>query len=191
MVHHLDSVARKQISDFYSQQLSPGVKVLDLMSSWESHVSKELTDIKMTGLGMNRSELAENTRLNHSLVHDLNKKPVFPFATETFDFVICTASIEYLINPLAVFSEVKRVLKTGGKFIVTFSNRWFPTKAIRLWSDIHEFERIGLVLEYFRLTHWSKTINTYSCRGLSRPEDDPYYEQTDLSDPVYAVWAEK
>ena len=191
MVHHLDSVARQQISDIYSQLLTSGTQLLDLMSSWESHLPDSLNDIHVTGLGMNPSEMAANPKLDRFIIHDLNQEDSLPFKKHTFDYVICTASVEYLINPVNVFYVVKRILKPGGKFVVMFSNRWFPAKAIMLWSEIHEFERIALVSEYFRLSDWSDAINTYSCRGLTRPENDVYYKQTQLSDPVFAVWVQK
>ena len=107
-----------------------------------------------------------------------------------FDGVMCTVSVEYLTRPMAVFSEVARVLRPGGRFVVTFSNRWFPPKAIRVWQELHEFERMGLVLEYFLQSGGFGGLNTLSNRGLPRPTDDKYYPQIRLSDPVYAVWGE-
>jgi hypothetical protein len=191
MVHHLDANARNIISRLYVEMILPGARVLDLMSSWESHLPVSLKGIYLSGLGMNASELQANPLLADYIVHDLNIDPAVPFQDETFDTVICTASVEYLINPVAVFGEIKRVLKPGGHLIVSFSNRWFPTKAIMLWSELHEFERLGLVIEYFRKSGWSGSINSFSYRGLKRPEDDPYYAKIDLSDPVYAVWSQK
>ncbi|MCW8964274.1 MAG: methyltransferase domain-containing protein [Gammaproteobacteria bacterium] len=191
LVHHLDVVARNTISEIYAGLLSPGDHVLDLMASWESHVSGTLDDIQLTGLGMNAAELDANPVMDGHVIQDLNKNPVLPFDSETFDAVICTASVEYLVRPLDVFQQVQRILKPGGKFILTFSNRWFPTKTIGLWPEMHEFERLGLVLQYFRQTHWTNAINTLSSRGMQRPEDDPYYAQARYSDPVYAVWSHK
>jgi len=114
-----------------------------------------------------------------------------PFESNTFDAVVNTASVEYLTDPLAVFSEVSRVLRPDGYFIVTFSNRWFPTKAITVWRELHEFERMGLVLEYFLRAGGFKDLQTYSIRGLPRPHDDKYFPELMFSDPVYAVWGRK
>ncbi len=94
-----------------------------------------------------------------------------------FDAVVCTVSVEYLIKPVEVFAEVKRILKPGGRFIVTFSNRWFPPKVVRVWEGIHEFERMGLVLEYFLLAGGFSNLETWSLRGLPRPLDDKYAGQ--------------
>ena len=86
---------------------------------------------------------------------------------------------------------MSRVLKPGGHLVVTFSNRWFPTKAIRLWTELHEFERMGLVLEYFMQTRAFEDLHTYSMRGLPRPHDDKYFPEFVYSDPLYAVWGRK
>jgi SAM-dependent methyltransferase len=133
----------------------------------------------------------KNTRMSERVVHDLNLTPSLPFESESFDAVVCTVSVEYLIDPLAVFAEVARVLRKDGYFIVTFSNRWFPTKAIRIWKDLHEFERMGLVMEYFMRSGGFTNLQTYSFRGLPRPHDDKYFPDLVYSDPVYAVWGQK
>ena len=99
--------------------------------------------------------------------------------------------MEYLIQPVAVFTDVARVLKPGGKFVVTFSNRWFPPKVVHIWENIHEFERIGLVMEYFLLSGAFEDLGTYSMRGLPRPRDDKYAGDYVHSDPVFAVWGTK
>lgn len=191
VVHHLDANARLIIGNLYADIISGGSRVLDLMSSWESHLPSSMSEIDLSGLGMNVSELEANQRLTDRIIHDLNITSSIPYASESFDSVVCTASVEYLIKPIEVFKEILRILKPGGHFIITFSNRWFPTKAIMLWSELHEFERLGLVVEYFRQSGWTGPINTLSYRGLKRPEDDKYYAQTDISDPVYAVWSQK
>ena len=190
-VHHLDALARKSISELYASAIKPDSRVLDLMSSWESHIPEGIQGIKVSGLGMNEVELQANHALDDYLVHDLNEEPLLPYQNESFDVVVCTASVEYLINPLKVFEQIKRVLKPGGLCIMTFSNRWFPTKSIMLWSELHEFERVGLVMEYFRQSGWEADINTLSSKGLHRPVDDPHYAKTQISDPVYAVWCHK
>ena len=129
-----------------------------------------------------------NKQLDDFTVQDLNKYQLLPYVDDQFDAIICTASIEYLTYPLKIMTEVARVIKPGGKFVVTFSDRWFPTKAITLWSQLHPFERMQLVLEYFSDSELFTDLNTYSKRGLPRPEDDQYFEEIKTSDPIYAIW---
>ena len=121
-------------------------------------------------------------------MHDLNQNPILPFEDNDFDAVICTASIEYLIQPLEVMAEVGRVTKPGGVFITAFSDRWFLGKEISMWSEMHEFERQGLVLDYFIKSKAFENLHTESIRGLPRPSDDNHIMERFTSDPIFAVW---
>ena len=190
-VQHIDDTAIEMVKNTYGRFLKDNMHVLDLMSSWQSHLPERLDLKRLVGLGLNESELKKNPRLSEAIVQDLNNKTRLPFESNSFDSVICTVSLEYLVDPLAVFKEVSRVLRNDGYFIVTFSNRWFPTKAIRIWKELHEFERMGMVLEYFIRSGVFKNLQTYSFRGLPRPHDDKYYPDLQFSDPVYAVWGQK
>ncbi len=191
MVSHVDSEASKTISEIYGNILKPGMIILDLMSSWESHLPEKIDYKKVIGLGMNKNELTANSMLNDYVVHDLNEQPVLPFESNMFDTVICSLSIEYLIRPFNIFREIARVLKPGGYLVITFSNRWFPPKSISIWKELHEFERTGLVIEYFLESSEFADIHTQSVRGLPRPEDDKYFPEQMYADPVYAVWGRK
>jgi SAM-dependent methyltransferase len=191
MVNHLDATAIGVVSRLYGRLIRPGAAVLDLMGSWSSHLPAELTPNPLTVLGMNPEELQANSGAQVRVVHDLNLNPRLPLADDSFDAVVCTVSVEYMTRPFEVFEEVSRVLRPGGLFIQTFSNRWFPPKVIHVWQELHDFERMGLVLEYFLKSGQYKKLETYSMRGLPRPEGDKYYGQMLYSDPVYAVWGWK
>jgi SAM-dependent methyltransferase/FKBP-type peptidyl-prolyl cis-trans isomerase 2 len=191
LVQHIDDTALDMVRQIQARFVQTDMSVLDLMGSWQTHLPENTGLKKLTGLGLNAIELQHNKMLNASRVHDLNADPELPFGNRTFDAVLCSLSVEYLIHPLEVFSEVARVLKPGGTFVVTFSNRWFEPKTIRLWTELHEFERMGLVLEYFRNTHRFEDLHTYSVRGLARPVNDKYYGQLPYSDPVYTVWGQR
>ena len=189
LVQHLDRTAIDQVSEIHGRFLQPGMQVLDLMSSWVSHIPESVTDLNVTGLGMNADELARNPRLSSKVIQDINLQTSLPFDDRQFDAVICSASVEYLTEPLAVFRELGRVLKPGAPAIITFTDRWFPTKVIELWTALHPFERLALVQEYFRSAGNFTDIETETARGRPRPEDDKYARQQAFSDPVYAVWA--
>jgi SAM-dependent methyltransferase len=191
LVDHLDKTCSQQIGELYRQLLPHDGEILDLMSSWVSHLPEAFTSARITGLGMNRHELEQNPLLADILVHDLNQQPQLPLRDRLFDGIICTASIEYLVKPAAVFSELARILKPGAPLVITFSNRWFPPKAIKAWGNAHEFERMGLVLEYFFDNGEFDDLHSYSLRGLPRPQQDRYADRLPASDPVYAVWGRK
>lgn len=188
LVQHIDDQAIKVVKNLYGKLIHNEMQVLDLMSSWKSHLPETLRLKKLSGLGLNAEELAKNLDLSDWVVHDLNENPILPYKPESYDAVVCTVSIEYLIDPETVFREIGRVLRTGGLFVVTFSNRWFPEKVISIWKDLHEFERMGLVMEYFQKSKMFKDLETYSIRGLPRPRDDKYFYEIMDSDPIYAVW---
>ena len=191
LVSHIDSAASAQIARLYRRLLPPGGRVLDLMASWQSHLAAEHGLGEIVGLGMNGEELAANPLLSAHRVHDLNLNPSLPYADQEFDAVICSLSVEYLVKPFEVFAEVARVLRPGGRFVVTFSNRWFPPKVTRVWEQMHEFERSGLVAEYFLRDGLFTDLETWSIRGLPRPVDDKYADRQADSDPVYAVWGSR
>jgi hypothetical protein len=188
LVTHIDSRAIETISTLYGDILKPGMGVLDLMSSWRSHVPESLQPKSLVGLGMNSTEMENNPQLTGHIVHDLNLDPRLPLGDRTFDAVICSVSIEYMTRPFDVFVDVARILKPGGFFVHTFSNRWFPPKAVRVWTELNEFERMGLVLEYFLGSGCYENLKTYSLRGWPRPVTDRYYAAIPTADPVYAVW---
>lgn len=191
LVDHLDSAAIEQVSQLYGRLLPHGARILDLMASWHSHLPANLEPSHVTGLGMNRKELEANSVLAEHTLHDLNLDPRLPYPDASFDAVVCTVSVEYLVRPFEVFEEVARVLRPHGRFVVTFSNRWFPPKVVRIWEGIHEFERPGLVLEYFAKSGRFTNLETWSLRGLPRPADDKHADRLALSDPVHAVWGER
>jgi hypothetical protein len=186
-VTHVDDQALEHIRGIYGKWLQPGARVLDLMSSVESHIPESIQLEELVGLGLNEEELQKNPRLTARVIHDLNRQPVMPFDDNSFDAVICTVSVEYLTNPLEVFRDCARVLKPRGLLIHTFSNRWFPPKVTRIWTELSEFERMGLVLEYYLRSNAFEQLHTFSLRGWPRPVDDQYYPRVKTADPVYAV----
>jgi SAM-dependent methyltransferase len=102
-------------------------------------------------------------------------EPRLPFPDGTFDAVLCNVSVEYLVRPFQVFAEVARVLKTGGLFVQTFSNRWFPPKVVKIWPELHEFERLGLVLEYFLRTKGLRPPQNLFFPGLAPAGNRPLF----------------
>jgi SAM-dependent methyltransferase len=175
-VTHIDSGAIAAVGALY-EELEIGGRVLDLMSSWVSHF--RTAPAELTVLGMNKAELDANPAATTRVVHDLNQQPRLPFADDAFDHAVCCVSVDYLVQPLEVFADVRRVLRAGGLFVCTFSNRLFPTKAIRGWLSTDDQTHCGVVAAYFRQTEgWDAPI-----AQMRTPLDAP-------GDPLYAVWAQ-
>jgi hypothetical protein len=148
-VTHVDEGFIKQLTDLYRERLKPNTRILDMMSSWVSHLPEEMEFAHIEGHGLNEEELGRNSRLDHYFVQDLNKNPKLPLPDGDFDAVLICVSVQYLQYPDAVFSEIHRVLKPGGIAIISFSNRMFYQKAIAAWRDGSESSRVELVKSYF------------------------------------------
>ncbi len=151
LVQHIDDTTIAALTQYYANTIRPNSRVLDLMSSWVSHLPADLVLLRVAGLGMNADELAANPRLDERVVQNLNVDPDLPFADEAFDFVTIAVSVQYLVNPVAVFTDVARVLAPAGRLIVAMSHRCFPTKAIRAFHVLPASERARLVASYFEL----------------------------------------
>jgi SAM-dependent methyltransferase len=113
-VTHVDAGFIGQLTDLYRHYLRPQTHILDLMSSWVSHLPPEMDFAHVEGHGMNAEELAANPWLNHFFVQNLNQNPLLPFPDCTFDAVLNAVSVQYLQQPEQVFAEVHRILKPQG-----------------------------------------------------------------------------
>lgn len=191
MVPHLDAAARGRLEGLHARLLRPGARVLDLMASLYSHLPPNLDLGEVIGLGLNAEELEANPALTRRLVHDLNAAPRPPLEPASLDAIICTSSLEYLTRPREVIAGYLDSLKPGGLLLMSFSNRYFPPKVVRIWSELHEFERLGLALDYYQRAGGLTDIQTWSDRGWPRPADDPHYPEQKQSDPLFAVWGRK
>jgi SAM-dependent methyltransferase len=148
-VTHIDDAAVAAVTQLYRDYLPAGGAILDLMSSWVSHLPPEIAYARVVGLGMNRAELADNPRLDTYIVQNLNRTPRLPFADAEFDAATICVSVQYLTQPIGVFREIARVLRPGAPLIVTFSNRCFPTKAVAIWQALDDRGHGALVRRYF------------------------------------------
>jgi SAM-dependent methyltransferase len=149
LVTHIDAAAIAAVTQLYRELLPAGGAILDLMSSWVSHLPPEIAYRRVVGLGMNEVELAANPRLDEYLVHDLNDVPRLPFADGEFDGAGLCVSVQYLTRPVDVFRDAARVLRRGAPLVVTFSNRCFPTKAVAVWQSLDARGHARLVEGYF------------------------------------------
>jgi hypothetical protein len=189
-VTHVDDSFIDRLTQLYREHLQPETRILDLMSSWVSHLPAEIDFAHVEGHGLNREELAKNPRFDHYFVQNLNHDQALPFPDQDFDAVLIAVSVQYLQYPEAVFREIARILKPGGLTIVSFSNRMFYQKAIAAWRDGTDASHIQLVKSYFQ-----------SVGAFGKPEIviKPGHSLPALlqlmgmagSDPFYAVLAQK
>ena len=179
LVTHIDDGAIAAVTQLYSEIFPPGGKILELMSSWVSHLPEEVRYERVVGLGMNEEELKRNPRLDEYVLQNLNTDARLPFGDGEFDGVGCCVSIDYLTNPVAILREVGRLLKVGAPVVITFSNRCFPTKAVAIWRQLDNRGHVRLVEGYLE-----EAGNFRNVRGLDRSPRRLF------SDPLYAVIGE-
>ena len=180
-VVHIDDDAIAALTRLYATLVPAGGHVLDLMGSWRSHFPESFGGTAI-GLGLNAVEMAENPQLTAAVVHDLNREPGLPFADAGFDAVVCAVSVQYLTRPLEVFREVRRVLRPGAPFVVSFSNRCFPDKAVALWRVTDDQEHVEVVTAYFADS---------AEPGRAWAAAETFGHTPPRGDPLYAVWARR
>jgi len=175
LVMHIDDAAIAATTALFRDYVPANGDVLDLMSSWRSHLPNDMEFGRVVGLGMNKVELRENPQLSEYVVHDLNIDPTLPFNDATFDACVLTVSVQYLVKPVDVYAEVGRVLRPGAPFVTVFSNRMFPTKAVAAWRSLDDSGHVQLVAAYYQLSGMFEHIQA---------EDR---SPGGWSDPLYAV----
>lgn len=178
---HIDEGAITAATILYRELLPAGGVILDLMSSWRSHLPEDVAYARVVGLGMNAEEMAANDQLDTYVVHDLNASGRLPFDDATFDGAVCTVSVQYMTRPVETFREVQRVLRPGAPFVLTYSNRCFPTKAVAAWLATDDTQHASIIATYFAESGgWGDVTAQDRSLHRSRP-----------GDPLYAVWAEQ
>lgn len=156
LVTHIDDAALAALSAFYADRLNEGDRVLDLMSSWVSHLPPSPDLEEVVGHGMNALELAANERLDRWWIQDLNLDPVLPLDSEHFDAILICVGVQYLQLPVEVLAEACRALRPGGRLIASFSNRCFPTKAVAIWRALDLSEQAGLIRTFLEQAGFAK-----------------------------------
>ena len=178
-VTHLDDAAIAAVTQLYREYFPANGELLDLMSSWVSHLPPEITYHRVVGLGMNAAELRANPRLAAHLVQDLNQQPALPFADQEFDGAAICVSIDYLTQPVAVLRELARVLRPHAPLVITFSNRCFPDKAVAAWHALDDRGHLALVQQYLVAAGGWRAIELF----------DRSSQPPGRSDPLFAVVA--
>jgi hypothetical protein len=172
LVCHIDDGAIAALTEFYRKSVPAGAVVLDLMSSWVSHLPPEIAYAEVIGHGMNAEELAANPRLSRWFVQNLNRDPILPLSDSSVDAAMICVSIQYLQRPVEVLREVARILRPGGQLIIGFSNRCFWTKAVAIWRALDDAGHAKLVEQYLRHAGFME-IQTHNLAEWIEDESDP------------------
>jgi hypothetical protein len=174
LVYHIDNHAVAVLTGLYREILPAGGVLLDLMSSWVSHLPPDVEYAEVIGHGMNAEELATNTRLARWFTQNLNRDPVLPLADSSIDAAMICVSIQYLQQPLAVLRELRRVLRPGAPIVISFSNRCFWTKAVAIWRGLDDAGHAHLVELYLKHAGF-EAVETRRLAVWIEDEQDPIY----------------
>src|SRR5271169_88987 len=172
LVCHIDDGAIAALTGFYRKVLPAGGVLLDLMSSWVSHLPPDIAYAHVIGHGMNAEELAANPRLSRWFVQNLNRNPILPLSDDSVDAAMICVSIQYLERPVEVLREGARVLRPGGPVAIGFSNRCFWTKAVAIWQALDDSGHAKLVAHYLRDAGFAE-IQTHRLAEWVEDESDP------------------
>jgi len=153
-VQHLDGGFRARLTELYRQRLPAGAQLLDLMTSWVSHLPEEIGYASVIGHGLNAAELQANPRLDRFWVQNLNRDQTLPLEAASVDGVLITAGWQYLQQPEAIAAELLRILRPGGQLIVAFSNRMFAQKAPQIWLDGSDQDHLRVVARILVAQGW-------------------------------------
>ena len=180
-VHHLSDSFRTRLTNLYSEYLLKHYIILDLMSSWVSHLPPNIRYKKVIGHGMNQAELSSNERLDRFFVQNLNKKQNMPIEDSSVDVGLIVAGWQYLQYPEKVSLELSRVIKSDSLLIISFTNRAFWTKAPNIWTYSSEEKRIEYVTSVLTSNGWriEKILNEKTqdkkLFGFYSSESDPFF----------------
>ena len=178
LVIHVDQNASNALAEYFRDYLPKNGIILDLMSSFSSHLPNCSGFSLVCGLGLNKVEMEKNPQLSTCIVHDLNTTPILPFAENVFDSCLLSFSVQYLIKPVSLITDIGRTLKPAGFCHIAFSNRMFPSKAVAIWQAASDLERADLITRYF---DQSKIFDT--------PKTEQLVKQGSGYDPLYVVRA--
>tara|TARA_B100000212_G_scaffold5772_1_gene4316 strand:- start:227 stop:862 length:636 start_codon:yes stop_codon:yes gene_type:complete len=184
-VYHLDSNFRKNLSEIYKEEIKSNSTVLDLMSSWDSYLPKNINYKKVIGHGLNKDELERNKAFDEYWIQNFNTNQGIPLENESIDHCLMVAAWQYLQYPEKITEEIARILNKNGKLIISFSNRAFWHKAPNIWTYSNETERIIYVR------------NVLVANGFSEPKVIKKFTQEDSflpflnRDPFYCIISKK
>jgi SAM-dependent methyltransferase len=174
-VTHIDEGAIAAVTQLYREYFPANSSLLDLMSSWVSHLPPEVPYQRVVGLGMNEQELRANPRLASYVVQDLNQEPALPFEENEFDGAAICVSVDYLTRPVEVLRDLARVLRPEAPLVITFSNRCFPTKAVAAWHALDDRGHLALVKQYLLAAGRWQHIELLDRSPQPRRSSDPLY----------------
>lgn len=163
--------------DFQRVMLRPGMRVLDVgcgegrhtLSAWlRAPVHAVGIDLSAKDLATARrrqAELPPPNTAGGSVTFIEASALELPFASDSFDMVICSEVLEHVFDHRGVLAEIQRVLKPGGTFVASVP-RYGPERLCWLLSDAYH-EAPGGHIRIFRRREFERLITGCGFRHLA------------------------
>lgn len=178
----LDQGGYKAIEALYHTLIQESDTILDLMCGSNSHMPSDVTYKNLIGIDLNPQALKENNALTRKITQDINDKPELPLKDNSVDYICLCCVIEYLRHPFTTLEECLRILKPGGRIIISFSSQLLPLRATALWQALDNADRQKLVKVFLTRVGFVEAD-----QGEVHPPED----QTVWKDSIYSVVARK
>ena len=91
-----------------------------------------LDKIDYTGIDVRTTSLEIALQNGYNRVLQANLVGALPFASESFDVLVCSHVLEHLPNPELQVSEMLRVLRPGGLYLMGVPMSWWWTRWLRI-----------------------------------------------------------
>lgn len=130
--------SRTLYRELIRKYVSSGDRLLDAGCGRYLEFSKELfDDVQVVGIDLEETLDTHNQRSPYAIRGDLDQ---LPFPSNSFDVVISRSVVEHLENPGQVFREFYRILKPGGKVILSTPNK-YDYVSIIAWMTPYSWHR--------------------------------------------------
>jgi SAM-dependent methyltransferase len=114
--------SRAQYRDLVHKYVASGDRLVDAGCGRYLEFAKELpSQVQFVGIDLEKTLETRNDISPYAVRGDLNH---LPFPSNYFDLVISRSVVEHVANPSQVFREFHRILRPGGKVILSTPNKY-------------------------------------------------------------------